>query len=69
MRIHQIVNGVDIFLSNQEKDFIESHQDRVYISSLDESESWTAQNLVRKGVYYTDKQGRELILNRGSGER
>lgn len=69
MRIHQIFNSVDIILNNQEKDFVESHHDIIHINALDETSSWTAQNLVRKGVYRTTNDGSKMIINRGRCEK
>ena len=68
MRIHQILNGVDIILTKQEKEFIDSHHDVIRVGSLDENSTWTAQNLVRKGVYQTTNDGNKIILNRGHSE-
>lgn len=60
MRIHQILNGVDIILTNQEKAFVESHGDIINIGSLDDADTFLAQGLVRKGVYQTSKNGDKI---------
>lgn len=62
MRIHQVLNGVDIILTNQEKAFVESHGDMIHINGLDDEDIWTAQNLVRKGVYQTTNKGSKLKI-------
>jgi hypothetical protein len=55
MKIHQLLSGVDITLTNEETKFIKTHEDNVSINSLDDHNQWVAQNLVRKGVYAMGK--------------
>lgn len=50
MKIHQLLSGITVPVTNEEQRFIE-HYDRVRITSLDEHDQRTAHNLVRKGVY------------------
>jgi hypothetical protein len=54
MKIHQLVSGVSIPVNNEEQCFINKH-DSVKLTSLDERDSWLAQNLVRKGIYDVSK--------------
>ena len=68
MRIHQILNGVDIILTNQEKSFVESHGDMIYLGGLDDADTFLAQGLVRKGVYETSKCGNKIKRKQGSRE-
>lgn len=54
MKIVQLLSGLDVAISNQEKQFTEKYN-QVKVDSLSEQEKWTAQNLVRKGVYSISK--------------
>ena len=51
MKIHQLLSGVHIPMTNEEQRFIDRHDTDVKMTSLDEHDSWIAQNLVRKGAY------------------
>lgn len=51
MKIGQILSGLKIILTNEEREFLERHTDRVKLDSLNEHDKWLAQNLVRKGLY------------------
>jgi hypothetical protein len=56
MRIHHILGGVSILITNEERQFISKNDDEeITIESLDDHEQWVAQNLVRKGVYTLSK--------------
>ena len=61
MNIGQLLSGMHIVLTNEEQSFIRRHKDSVSITSLDEHDSWLAQNLVRKGLYSISKDNRTLI--------
>ena len=61
MRISQLLSGLSIALTNQEKDFVETHKDRVSLLNLNEHDLWVAQNLVRKGIYSISKDNQTLI--------
>lgn len=61
MKIGQLLSGMHIVLTNEEQSFIRRHKDSVAITSLDEHDSWLAQNLVRKGLYSISKDNRTLI--------
>lgn len=51
MKIHQILDGVSIIITNEERDFINSHDDDISVNVLDPHNQVVANNLVRKGVY------------------
>ena len=63
MKIHQLLSGIDIPISNEEHRFIESHDRSVKITSLDEHDQWLAQSLVRKGIYSISKDNVTLTKN------
>jgi hypothetical protein len=60
MRIHQLVSGPSIALTNEETKFVKKHSDQVKITSLDEHDQWLAQTLVRKGVFQISKDNNTL---------
>lgn len=61
MKIAQLLSGVGIVLTNEERRFVDKHDGHVSIRSLDEHEQWLAQNLVRKGIYTISKDSNTLI--------
>jgi hypothetical protein len=61
MKIAQLLDGVGIALTNEERRFVDKHQNQVSIHSLDEHDQWLAQNLVRKGVYEISKDSRSIL--------
>lgn len=63
MKISQLLFDIDLFLTNEEKQFIENHSHRVSLHVLDEHNLWVAQNLVRKGAYSISKDSNTLIKN------
>jgi hypothetical protein len=63
MKIHQLLSGIDIPLSNEENKFVETHEQRVKLTSLDEHDQWLAQSLVRKGIYSISKDNVTLTKN------
>jgi len=65
MKIHHLLNGVSIAVTNEERNFIQNHGTSISISSLSEHDTWTAQNLVRKGVYKLTNDNNTIVLNRG----
>lgn len=69
MRLHQILDSVEIILNNQEKAFVEGHGDMILLSGLDEADSFLAQGLVRKGVYETSRCGNKLKLKQAKREQ
>jgi hypothetical protein len=63
MKIYQLLDSVQLSVTNEENKFISKHQNKVRLSALDEHDSWLAQNLVRKGVYKVSKDNNTLIKN------
>jgi len=61
MKIHQLLSGINTYLTNEENKFVEHHDGNIKLSSLDEHDHWLAQNLVRKGVYAISKDNNILI--------
>lgn len=51
MKIHEIINGVPIIVTNEEQAFIDRHDDTVSMDFLDERQEIVANNLIRKGVF------------------
>jgi len=62
MRIQHLLDDITIIVNNEEKTFIENHNSTISLSSLSENESWTAQNLVRKGMYRLTNDNKNIIL-------
>jgi len=66
MKLHQILDGIPIVITNEEQQFIDRHPKAVVqIASLDDHDTWTAQNLVRKGVYKLTNDSKNIVINRG----
>jgi hypothetical protein len=63
MKIHQLLSGIRIPVTNEEQQFINKHDTRIRLTSLDEHDQWTAQNLVRKGIYTMSSDSSMLIKN------
>ena len=61
MKIHQLLSGLSMPVSNEEDKFIENHRGSVKVNSLDDRDNWLAQNLVRRGVYELSKDDLTLI--------
>jgi hypothetical protein len=61
MKIHQLLSGVQLPITNEENSFIVKHSDNVRITTLDGRDQVLAQNLVRKGVYSISKDNNTLI--------
>ena len=62
MRIHHLVGGPHIQLTNEEKDFIDAQRPEIKIRALRERDIIVAQNLVRKGVYEISTDNQTLHL-------
>lgn len=60
MKIAQLLSGLGLYLTNEERQFVKKHPE-VAISSLDEHNTWLAQNLVRKGAYTISKDNNTLV--------
>ena len=65
MKIHQLLGGVSIAITNEERKFISSHGDNVSLHSLNERDIWIAQNLVRKDVYKLTNDNDRIVINKG----
>jgi hypothetical protein len=63
MKIHQLLSGVGVAITNEEQQFISRHDNNVRLSSLDDHDVWVAQSLVRKGVYSISKDSSTLSKN------
>lgn len=63
MKISQLLSGIHLILTNEERHFISSHQDKIKVKNLDDRSSWIAQNLVRKGAYTISKDSQFLLKN------
>jgi len=61
MKIHQLLSGMHIHMTNEEQQFMDQHDGMVTMSSLSEHDIWIAQNLVRKGAYDVSKDSSTLI--------
>jgi hypothetical protein len=61
MKIHQLISGVHLPITNEEQEFINNHGDGVKLTALNDHEQWIAQNLVRKGAYGMGKSDNLLI--------
>jgi hypothetical protein len=63
MKITQLLSGIHLILTNEEKNFVSSHQDKIKVKNLDDHSLWVAQNLVRKGAYIISNDSQFLIKN------
>jgi hypothetical protein len=63
MKIHQLLGGLSVVVTNEEQRFIERHRDQVKLTSLDDHDQWLAQNMVRKGLYSISNDSTTLIKN------
>jgi hypothetical protein len=61
MRIIQLLSGVRTIINKKDRKFLEEHPGDVRLDSLDIYDNWTAQQLVRKGLYTTSEDGTTLI--------
>ena len=66
MKIHQLLDQPSIAITNEEHEFINSHQNVIPLSSLYEREVVIAQNLVRKNVYQLTKDSKHITINKGN---
>lgn len=62
MKIHQILGAPSIILTNEEKNFIESHSQSIAIKNLYDRDEVVARNLVRKGVYEISTDNQSIVL-------
>jgi len=63
MKIHQLLGGIPIAITNEEHTFIKSHDKNISLSALDEQGMWMAQNLVRKNVYKITNDNKHIVIN------
>ena len=63
MKIHQLLSGVGVAITNEEQQFISRHDNDVRLSSLEDHDVRLAQSLVRKGVYSISKDSSTLSKN------
>jgi hypothetical protein len=61
MKIVQLLSGWSLTITNEEKQLIKQHPDKVKISSLSEREQIVAHNLVKKGYYSISNDNLSLI--------
>jgi len=62
MRIHHVLDGISIIITNEEKHFMAKNDNQeIHIPSLDDHDKWVAQNLVRKGVYTLSNDSKHII--------
>ncbi len=61
MKIVQLLSGIDIALTNEERIFVNKYDNNISINSLDEHSKWVAQNLLRKGVYSISNDRKTLL--------
>jgi hypothetical protein len=62
MKINHLIKDITIIINNEEREFIENHNSTISLSSLSEHDTWTAQNLVRKGMYRLTNDNKNIIL-------
>lgn len=66
MRIHQLIGGPAVIITNEERDFIKRHHNYVMISKLHDRDEVLARNLVRKGIYEVSNDSTHIILKQDS---
>jgi hypothetical protein len=65
MKIHHLLDGISIAITNEERKFINTHHKEIPLSALDAHDTWLAQNLVRKDVYKLTNDNKYIVINRG----
>ena len=63
MKIHHLLDGVSIIITNEERNFIGAHGQQFPVASLSGRETWLAQNLLRKNVYKLTNDSTCMIIN------
>lgn len=66
MNLHQLINGISIAMSNEERDFVQSHRSKIPLSSISGKDITIARSLVRKNIYTMSDDSAVLIKNDGS---
>lgn len=69
MKIHQLIGGPSIILTNEEQSFIKKHNNEIPLRTLYDRDEILARNLVRKGVYEISKDNTNLILKKDANDR
>ena len=64
MKIHQLLGGPSIIITNEEQSFIDQHHSEIAIDNLHDREEVVARNLVRKGVYEISNDSNRIILKK-----
>jgi hypothetical protein len=64
MKIHQLLGGPSIIITNEEQTFIDQHHNEISIDNLHDREEVVARNLVRKGVYEISNDSNRIILKK-----
>jgi hypothetical protein len=64
MKIHQIVGAPSIILTNEEKSFVNHHENEIPIKNLYDRDEVIARNLVRKGVYEISNDDQYIVLKK-----
>ena len=66
MRIHQLLGGPAVIITNEEQSFIKRHDKYIMISKLHDRDEVLARNLVRKGIYEVSNDSTHIILKQES---
>lgn len=61
MKIDDLLKSVTLFMTNEEKNFVETHGDNINLLTLDDHGIWVAQNLVRKGIYEISNSDKHIV--------
>lgn len=69
MKIHHLLDNLDVALTNEEGTFVKRHADVIPLESLQERDRLIAHNLVRKGVYELSKNTHLVKQAHGSSQR
>lgn len=64
MKIHHLIDGISIAITNEERAFIQQHDGEIPLTALTERDLVVAQNLVRKNVYKLTNDSKRIIINR-----
>jgi hypothetical protein len=68
MKIHQILDGISIIVTNEERDFIKKHGNDIPLSLLDQHQNYLAHTLIRKGVYEMSDDRRKITKKNKTNE-
>jgi len=62
MRMFELFDHPSIILSNEEYEFIKSHNNEIPLHSLFDHDEVMARHLVRKGIYEMSDDNRSIVL-------